>query len=272
MAQPPADPESAAIALHGLAGLHEELSMRRHLGLTLIVLALAAAVGEAEAQPVERPPVERLLSVVGEGTVRGRPDMAVIVMGVVSEAKAARQALDGNSAAMTRIVEALKGQGLESRDLQTANFSVEAVYSQPPPGFDGSQPFEPRIIAYRVRNELTLRIRDLARTGALLDEVITLGANSVSGPTFTVADPTPLEDQARRAAMRDAVRKGELYAQAAAIRLGPIARIDESGRMSQQPLPMAAMAREAAADSAVPVEAGELTFQAQVAVSWEIAP
>jgi uncharacterized protein YggE len=100
--------------------------------------------------------------------------------------------------------------------------------------------------------------------------VVTLGANSISGPTFTVADPTPLEDQARRAAMRDAERKGALYAEAAAIQLGPIVRIDESVTSVSPPVPMGAMAREMAADASVPVEGGELTFQARVSVSWDI--
>ena len=245
--------------------------MRRRLRIALTSLSLLAVLGAAaRAQTPERPPVERLLSVVGEGTVRGRPDMAVIVMGVVSEAKTAGEALDANSASVARIIEALRADGVQSRDLQTANFSVEPIYTQPPPGYDGSQPFEPKIVAYRVRNELTLRIRELGRTGALLDQVVTLGANSISGPVFTVADPTPLEDQARRAAMRDARRKGELYAEAASIQLGPIARIEESVTSIPQPVPMGAMAREMSADSAVPVEGGELTFQAQVSISWEI--
>lgn len=244
--------------------------MKRRLQIALASLAMMTALGAAEAQTVDRLPGERLLSVIGEGTVRGRPDMAVITMGVVTEAKEARAALDGNSAAVGRIIEALRGTGVESRDLQTANFSVEPVYTQPPPGYDGSQPFEPRIIAYRVRNELTLRIRDLGRTGVLLDQVVTLGANSITGPTFTVADPTPLEDQARRAAMRDAERKADLYAEAAAVSLGPIARIDESITSIQPPVPMGAMAREMSADAAVPVEAGELTFQARVSVSWDL--
>ena len=79
-----------------------------------------------------------------------------------------------------------------------------------------------------MHNNLTLRIRDLTRVGALLDQVVTLGANSISGPTFTVDDPTPLQDKARRAAIADALRKGKLYAGAAGIALGPIFRIDEN--------------------------------------------
>ena len=246
--------------------------MRTGMKAVLIVLALAGpfGAGAGNAQTLQVDSGERRLTVVGEGIVQGRPDMAVISMGVVSEAVSAGEALDANSAAMTRIIAALKAEGLEPRDLQTANFSVEPRYSQPPRDYDGSQPFEPRIVGYAVRNELTIRIRELQEVGVLLDKVIELGANTISGPTFTVAEPTGLEDQARRAAMEDALRKGRLYADAAGLALGPIARIEESVVQWPQPMPLGAMAREMAADASVPVEAGELTFQAHVSVSWQL--
>ena len=246
--------------------------MRTGVRALLVALALAGpfGAGAGNAQTLQVESGERRLTVVGEGLVRGQPDMAVINMGVVSEAVSAGEALDANSAAMTRIIAALKAEGLEPRDLQTANFSVEPRYSQPPRDYDGSQPFQPRIVGYSVRNELTIRIRELSQVGELLDKVIELGANTISGPIFTVAEPTGLEDQARRAAMEDALRKGRLYADAAGLALGPIARIEESVVQWPQPMPLGAMAREMAADASVPVEAGELAFRAHVSVSWQL--
>ena len=233
------------------------------------VLTSGAAVAQADAQ-LDAPQGERHISVVGEGVVRGRPDMAILNAGVVSEAKTAGEALAANNAAMTRILDAMRAGGIESRDLQTANFSVEPRYSQPPPEYDGSQPFTPEIIGYAIRNEVNVRIRDLARTGEILDQVIALGANSITGPSFAAAEPAELEDQARRAAMRDAIGKGELYAQAAGVALGAIMRIEENISQWPQPMPMGAMARESAQDASVPIEAGELTFRAQVSVSWQV--
>jgi uncharacterized protein YggE len=245
--------------------------MRAALQAFWVVLALAGPLGElAAAQTVAPEPGEQRLTVIGEGLVHGRPDMALITMGVVSEAATASEALAANSAAVTRILDALKAEGIEARDLQTSNFSVEPRYSQPPPGYDGSQSFEPKIIGYAVRNELTVRIRDLARVGSLLDQVIGLGANTVSGPTFTVAEPTALEDEARRAAVADALRKGKLYAEAAGLALGPVTRIEETITQWPPPMPLGAMAREMAADASVPIEGGELGFRAQVTVSWQI--
>jgi len=243
--------------------------MRTKLGAVLIAVALAQLGGtQANAQPnVEN---ERLITVTGEGTVEGAPDMALITLGVVNEAGAAHEALADNSQSMNRILDALKQSGIEPRDLQTSGFAVDPVYSQPPQGQDSSVPFRPEIVGYRVQNNITLRIRDLTRVGALLDQVVTLGANSISGPTFTVEDPTVLQDKARSAAIADALRKGKLYADAADLELGPIFRIDENYVSPPQPYAAPMMMRMEAAQSDVPIEGGALTFRMQVAVSWRI--
>lgn len=244
--------------------------MNRTFGALLIAVALVANSGVAQAQ-ADLSARERLLTVTGEGAVTGKPDIALITLGVVSEAPAARDALAANSESMNRILAALKEGGIAARDLQTSDFSVEPVYSQPPPDYDNSRPFEPQIIGYRVRNSVTLRIRDLARIGTTLDQVVTLGANSISGPTLTVDDPTPLQDEARKAAITDAIRKGKLFATAANITLGPVFRIDEGYAQPPQPIAAGAMMRLEAAPSPTPVEAGELSFHAQVSMSWRLA-
>jgi hypothetical protein len=246
--------------------------MRIEIRALLIAAAVALPLGTSAAAAQDAEPRERLLSVSGEGTVRAEPDMAVITLGVVSEAANAGEALVANSKAMSRIVSALKDGGMDSRDLQTSGFSVDPVYSQPPRSYDGTEPFRPEIVGYRVSNNLTLRVRALDRLGAILDQVVSLGANSISGPTLTVADPAPFEDQARRAAMRDALDKAALYAEAAGIELGDIFRIEDGYVSPPQPLsPNVMMRMEAAAAPPVPIEGGELSFEAHVSVSWLLA-
>ena len=226
-------------------------------------LAGLASVGTATAQ---NEPVPRLLSLTGEGEVTATPDMAVLSLGVVSEDRTARQALTANTRAMTALVEAMKTAGVEPRDLQTAGFNVNPKYSHPRPTLSGEQP-APQIVGYSVRNTLTVRIRDLGGAGEILDQAVSLGSNAISGLTFTVAEPKPLQNAARKAAMADALEKAELYAQAAGVSLGPIQTITEAGGF-RPPQPMA-MARAEAA-FAVPIEAGEITYRAQVSVVWEI--
>ena len=112
-------------------------------------------------------------------------------------------------------------------------------------------------------------MRDLKLIGSVLNEAVTLGANSINGPQFSVDDPSALEAEARRMAMTDAISKAEDYAGAAGISLGPIQQITEQG--SFQPRPEAIMMSRKSADSAmVPVEAGEVSYSATVAVEWAL--
>ena len=245
--------------------------LARSLGGPLLAAALLLPLAaHAQPMPGEHPhhQAPATLSLTGEGTVRARPDMATLQLGVVAEATTAREALSENTSRMAEIVASLREDGIESRDLQTSDFSIEPRYSQPQPGREAE--FVPRIIGYAVRNTLTVRIRDLDQTGALLDKAVTLGANTISGPTFTVADPSALQDSARKAAMRDALRKGELYAEAAGVPLVRIIRIDEAGGYAPQPMAMARQMKAESFDASVPIESGELSMTAQVSVSWEI--
>lgn len=233
---------------------------------TLVALAAVLALGAGSAPAQEARQQQPHLSVVGEGEVHAAPDMAVLTLGVVTEAETAREALDANSAAMREIAAALREAGIEARDLQTSGFSVQPKFTQPQPRREAEAP---EIAGYIVRNNLTVRIRDIAEAGGLLDRAVTLGSNYVTGIGFTVADPKPLENEARRRAVADARGKAELYAEAADVALGRVLAIDE--REEQYgPRPMMARSMTMEAADAVPVEAGELTFRAQVRVDWAL--
>lgn len=233
---------------------------------TLVALAAIVALAAGSAAAQEARQQQPHLSVVGEGEVHAAPDMAVLTLGVVTEAETAREALDANSAAMREIAAALREAGIEARDLQTSGFSVQPKFTQPQPRREAEAP---EIAGYIVRNNLTVRIRDIAEAGGLLDRAVTLGSNYVTGIGFTVADPKPLENEARRRAVADARGKAELYAEAADVALGRVLAIDE--REEQYgPRPMMARSMTMEAADAVPVEAGELTFRAQVRVDWAL--
>jgi uncharacterized protein YggE len=97
---------------------------------------------------------------------------------------------------------------------------------------------------------------------------VNVGANTINGVSFSVADPSELYNQARKAAFADARSKAELYATAAGAKLGDLEAISESQNINN-PMPMYARA-ELASASPVPVEAGEMTFEIGVNVQWEL--
>lgn len=232
------------------------------LALSAFLLA-GPAVGPALAQ--DKTP---LLTLTGHGTVSATPDLAIISIGMVSEAKIASDALQDNNSKTTAVLSALKKAGIKSADLQTSNFSIQPniVY---PNSKSLSRDSGPRIVGYTVNNTLFVRVRDTSLIGTVLDQAIRLGGNSISGPNFDVEDGTPFRADARRQAMQNALAKAQDYAEAAGVKLGRIARIEEQASYSPRP-EMAMAMRTVSAPSSVPIESGQVSFSATITVHWEI--
>ncbi|MCU9839215.1 SIMPL domain-containing protein [Ruegeria sp. WL0004] len=224
----------------------------------LVVALLLAAVGLARAD--EQP---GQITVTGTGVVETVPDMAVITLGVTQEAKEARAALSATSEAVGRALDRLTELGIEARDMQTSDLSLSPVWSN-----RGSSTEPPAITGFQASNRVTVRVRDLARLGEILDTVVSDGANTFNGLEFSVKEPKPLRDQARAKAVADARDKAQQLAEAAGVSLGRIVSISEL-YSDPQPRPMMRMA--AIAESMdVPVAGGEIGLSGTVTMVYEI--
>lgn len=232
---------------------------------------LAALVPFALLAGLALPAYAGTISIDGRGEVAAAPDMAMISSGVTTQGVTAREALDANTAAMTDLIATLKEFGIEARDIQTSGFSVNPNYVYSDARDANGYSLPPKIIGYQVSNSVTVAVRDLETLGEILDKSVTVGANTINGVTFSVADPADLYNEARKAAFADARAKAELYAGAAGGALEEIISISETkGFNEPQPYPM--YARSEMADAAkVPVEGGELSFAINVSVQWELA-
>lgn len=204
----------------------------------------------------------RSITVTGTGTVSAPPDMATIHTGVVTQAETATNALKDNNAAMASIMRVLKQHDVAAKDVQTSSFSVSPIYKRDDRGRQ-----LPEIDGYRVQNQVRVRVRDLARLGAVLDALVQAGSNQISGISFDVDEKSGLLNQARSRAIRDALSRAEVYAQAAGVRVGRVLQISEQPVLVPRPLQMGFARAEAAA---VPVATGEQEFQVTVQVVYEL--
>ncbi len=223
-----------------------------------IATALSAAPAFADGK----------ISINGLGEVSAAPDTAFITSGVTTQGTTAREALDANTAAMSELIETLKASGIEARDIQTSGFSVNPNYVYSDARDANGYQLPPKINGYQVYNTVNVRVREMAKLGSVLDRAVTVGANTINGVSFSVANPAPLYDEARKMAFADARRKAELYAAVAGEKLGDLENISETQGYNQ-PMPQMMRAVADSAAAAVPVEGGELTFQINVQVTWE---
>jgi uncharacterized protein YggE len=215
-----------------------------------------------------------LLSISAEGKASRAPDLAAFSAGVVSQGSNASQALAANAAQMTRVIAALKAAGIAERDIQTSNLSLNPVYQPQRSLPDGTiDPPQPRIVGYQANNTVSVRQRNLANFGKVIDTLVSAGANQVNGPNFEVENADAALDEARTAAMKKARARAELYARAAGLRVGRIVSISESGGWAPPQQVMYRMAAmEAAPAPSSPVQAGEVQLTINVSVQFELMP
>jgi len=232
----------------------------------LLVVSMAPLSAHAQETDGQKPGV---ITVSGEGFAHVAPDMAVVSLTVVRIEKTAREALDANNEAMAALLDAMKAEGIADRDLQTSSFSINPQYVYPKRNDDTQE--APRIDGYSVSNTLTVRIRDLSKLGAILDQSVSLGVNQGGQILFTNDDPSSAVAEARKMAVSDAIARAKTLVEAAGVTLGRITSISEQNQ-GGRPVPMmrAEMA-DASFKSAVPVASGENEFSVSVTMAFEIA-
>ncbi len=226
-------------------------------------LALAAPLAAPSAALADDAPT-RTMTLSGTGIVFTTPDKAIVSIGVYTEAQTAADALSANSESMQAVIDMLKEKGLDARDIQTAQFSVDPRFVHD----DNNRNNPPRLVGYTVSNEVRATVRELTSIGTILDRAVRVGSNRINGIRFAVSEPGPLEDEARRQAVKTVIDRAELYAEAAGIELGPILSIAEGGSYAQEP--RYARFESMAADSSVPIEAGQQAISMQVNITWEL--
>lgn len=219
--------------------------------LAVLVAGATRAGGALSAAP------QHSIVVAGQGTVSARPDRAQLSFGVSSDAKSASAALRANAAEMTKVIAALKSQGIAAADLRTDLVSLSPRYSQ-----NGET-----VVGYTATNSVTATVRNLAKIGAIIDAAVDAGANQVSGPNLVRSSAASLYRAALRGAIADARGKARTIAAASGLHIRRITDVSESSA-APSPTPLAA---KASADASTPVETGSTLVEATVTVTFAVA-
>lgn len=229
---------------------------RRNLAAIAAAMSLSGVAQAQSAAPT-------ILTVNAEGRVARAPDIAEVSGGVVTSAATAAAAMRENAERMTAVVAAVRKAGIADRDIQTSGLSLQPQYR-----YQNNEP--PMLTGYQATNNVSLRIRKIAETGKLLDALVGVGANQISGPNFRVEAADAALDDARVEAVATARARAELYAKATGKQVRRIVSIAESGGLEPGPRPMLAKAMAMDAGPAPPVAPGEVALAVNVTMVFEL--
>lgn len=237
--------------------------MRTHIIAACLAAATAlSAPAAAQQASITQTIAGTRLDINASGEVNRVPDLAIISAGVVTRATTARSALQQAANKMARVRAALTRAGVADRDIQTSNINLNPDYA-----YENNRP--PRLTGYNASNQVTVKFRDIANAGEILDALVAEGANSINGPTLTVDKPQAALDEARTKAIATARARADLYARSLGMRVVRVVAISESG--GQFPvLPPVVMMRAEAADASTKIDPGEQTLQVNVAMTFEL--
>ena len=205
------------------------------------------------------------VTVVGNGEVRGAPDILNANVGIEATAPDVSGAVNAANERARSMIDAITGAGVAKEDVQTSELSIQPEYANPGPTGGAST-----ISGYRATNSLRIVIRDLSKASDILDKAIAAGGDSarLNGVSFDISDDSKLVADARARAFNDAKARAEQYAQLSGLSLDSVVTINESSGGSQAPQPGTLSTDRAAAS--VPIEPGQQTLSFQVTVKWEL--
>ena len=206
--------------------------------------------------------------VTGRGEVTVEPDLAVLNAGVEARATTVELARSQAAEAMDLIMQVLSGRGIQDIDIRTSVFSIFPEY------IFNDRTRQQDLVGFRVNNQLSVKIRDVAGVGPIIDEVAAAGGDLVriQGVSFTVEDTTVLESQAREKAVQDLMAKAQQFAQLAGVQLGKPVYLSEGGGFApvvNQAFTERAFAA-AAPQATTPISGGELKVSVSVQGTFAI--
>jgi len=240
--------------------------------LFCFMLCLNAPVHAEEASLKAQTPH---ITITGSAHAEIVPDLAIVSLTLVTERSTATAAANDNATAATTVINDIKAQGIEPKNIQTVSVTLSPLY-------DESRDLNGRLIkrtfrAYQARDEFEVRIRALDKAGSFARQWIEKGANNFGGISFEIEHPEDRLKELEAEAAKDALARAQNYASAVGVKLGRVIEIapESDSRSRYMPAPMLARAVANNPDSTqapIPIEPGVRSLSASITVTWELVP
>jgi uncharacterized protein YggE len=200
--------------------------------------------------------------VSGVGKVSGTPDVLRVQLGVEVHRVDVSTALRDANTIQNRVRAAVRGDGVDPKDMQTSDVSLYPSYNR-----------RGVINGYNVSEMLTVKLRDLGHAGKTIGDAVIAGGNAarLQGVSFALEDNAALLEKARDAAYTEAKKKAERYAELSGRSLNRVELVSEQVPQGEQPMRYADVLAAGPMKSAeVPIDAGQAQVSVSVTVRWSL--
>lgn len=211
------------------------------------------------------------LSVEGDGRVAVSPDVVEVSVGITTESRTPQEALRENSFKMQNVTQRVGLLGVEDRDVQTSQLSLNPIYKTIRAQNLETSTNEREISGFRASNVLKVKLRNLDQVGEALSVLVEEGVNQINNIQFKAENVSKEYNNARIKAIENAKSKADVFAAAAGYEVVGVREINAYDNFpapaQNYGLTRAAFAME---DASVPISGGELVYSSRVSVVYEI--
>ncbi len=179
------------------------------------VMALAALVslGAVSVQANELPNGPHIVT-SGTASVDAVPDVATLAIEVNVAAKDAASAKKQADDRVAQYLSFLEQNGVAKKDISSANLRTQPDYDY--------QNGKSILKGYRAVRTVEVTVRQLDKLNGLLDGALKAGLNEIRSVSLGVAQPEKYKDEARKAAIDDAIHQAQQLASGFKSKLGPV--------------------------------------------------
>ena len=229
--------------------------MNRSSLLVLFTLLLAPVAAAAQ-NTYEM----QVIVTTGQGEVKRAPDRAWVAINAESRSKDPKEAQRLNAAAMSAVMDKLKGMKLGTDAIRTTSYELH-------PEFDYANGRQ-TLRGYVARNSIEVRVDEITLIADVLGVAVGSGATSVGGLRFDLRDRVGADREALRLAVQDARLRADAAAAVAGVVVASVLRIEEQRMFDPGPRPMMReMAQTMTADAAPPITPGTIEIRSTVTMT-----
>lgn len=237
---------------------------------SIVFLSAALACTAVIADEID---TRHYIYIEAKGTVTAPPDHATVEVSVVKKGQTPQEVVDGNITDTDKLFNALIALGISEADVQTSNFIFETVYIRAEGAnnmYQQDDPDRDTFDGYRVRNSVSIDVKDLPKIGTVLAGIARLG-NEIGSVTFLSSKAPAYYAQARDVATANALAKAQAYAASTGVKLGDLLSLREGGGYDTDTMEYAPS--EGEADLIIPIvriAPGTLSFSSSISAKWEV--